>query len=94
MWREERGVGTDSFLARPRRKTFLVGFVVKGMGMVTYSGSVLSLPPLQHVRGLPEFASILSLDRSNRPRCLLWHGWLPGLNDIGGNDPWASLNGA
>ena len=29
------------------------------------------------------------LDRSNRPRCLLWHGWLPGLKYIGGNDPWA-----
>ena len=32
---------TDSFLARPRRKTFLVGFVVKGMAIVTCFGSVL-----------------------------------------------------
>ena len=89
MWGGREGVGTDSFLARPRRKTFLVGFVVKGMGMVTYSGSVLSHTRLQHVRNLPEFAPILSLDRSNRLRCLFWHGWLPGLNDIGGNDHWA-----
>ena len=36
--------GTDSFLARPRRKTFLVDFVAKGMVMVTCSGSVLSPP--------------------------------------------------
>ena len=32
--------GTDSFLARPRRKTFLVDFVVRGMVMDTCSGSV------------------------------------------------------
>ena len=37
--------GTDSFLARPRKKMFLVGFVVKGMVMVTYSGSVPSPSP-------------------------------------------------
>ena len=80
----------DSFLARPRRKTFLVGFVVIWMVMVTYSGSVLSpLPSRQHVRDLPEFAALMSLDRSNWPRCLLWHGCMPGLNDISGNDPWA-----
>ena len=35
------GFGTDSFLARPRKKTFLVGFVLIGMVMVTSSGSVL-----------------------------------------------------
>ena len=68
--------GTDSFLARPRKK-FCVGFVAKGMVMVIYFGIVLSLllpPPLQHVRDLPEFASPLSLDRGNWPRCLLWRG--------------------
>ena len=57
------GFGTDSFLARPRRKTFLVDFVAKGMVMVTCFGSVL-FPSLQHVRDLPEFASLVSLDRS------------------------------
>ena len=39
------GVGTDSFLTRPRRKTFLVVFAVRVMVMVTHSGSVLSLTP-------------------------------------------------
>ena len=34
---------------------------------------------LQHVGELPEFAYLMSLDRSKWPRCLLWHGWLPGL---------------
>ena len=31
----------------------------------------------------------MSLDRSKWPRCLLWHGWLPGLKGIVHNDPWA-----
>ena len=70
--------GTDSFLAKPRRKTFLVDFVVKrdGDGHLFWECTFL---PLQHVRDLPEFAYLMSLDRSNWPRCLLWHGWLPGL---------------
>ena len=38
-----------------------------------FFGSVLFIP-LQHVRDLPEFAFLVSLDRSNWPRCLLWHG--------------------
>ena len=99
------GVGTDSFLARPRktfpsflarprRKTFLVVFVERGMVMVTYSGSVLCPPlSLQHVRDLPEFAYLMSLDRSKWPRCLLWHGCLPGLNGIDKRDPRAASFG-
>ena len=39
-----RVFGTESFLARPRRKTFLVVFVEKGMEMVTYSESVPFTP--------------------------------------------------
>ena len=80
--------GTDSFLVKPRRKMFLVVFVGKGMVMVICSGSV-HFPPLQHVRELPEFAFLMSLDRSKWPRCLLWHGWLPGLNGLLSNKPWA-----
>ena len=52
-----------------------------------------SFHPLQHVRELPEFASLLSLDCSNWPRCLLWHGWLPGLSGISDHDPWATSFG-
>ena len=52
-----------------------------------------SFPSLQHVLELPEFAYLMSLDRSNWPRCLLWHGWLPGLNGISDNDPWATSFG-
>ena len=48
-----------------------------------------SFHSLQHVRDLPEFAFLMSLDRSKWPRCLLWHGWLPGLKGTGQRDPWA-----
>ena len=41
------------------------------------------------MRELPEFAFLMSLDRSKWPRCLLWHGWLPGLRGIVHDDPWA-----
>ena len=50
-------------------------------------------PSLQHVRDLPEFAYLMSLDRSKWPRCLLWHGWLPGLSGISAEDPWAASFG-
>ena len=56
--------------------------------MDIYFGNVL-FPPLQHVRELPEFAFLMSLDRSKWPRCLLWHGWLPGLNGMMNDKPWA-----
>ena len=49
--------------------------------------------PLQHVRELPEFASLMSLDRRKWPRCPLWHGWLPGLGGISDREPWASSFG-
>ena len=62
--------------------------------MVTCSGNVLPSPLLQqHVQELPEFAFLTSLDRGNWPRCLLWHGWLPGLNGISHEDPWATSFG-
>ena len=48
----------------------------------------MSFSPLQHVRELPEFAIA-----SKWPRCLLWHGWLPGLSGIGQRDPWATSFG-
>ena len=58
------------------------------MVMDIYFGNVL-FPSFKHVRDLPEFAFLLSLDRSNWPHCLLWHGWLPGLEGISQREPWA-----
>ena len=42
---------------------------------------------------LRELATLMSLDRSKWPRCLLWHGWLPGLSGTGGSDPEATSFG-
>ena len=33
------------------------------------------------------------MDRGEWPRCLLWHGWLPGLGIAGERDPWAASLG-
>ena len=50
-------------------------------------------PPILHVTELPEFLLLMACDRSNWPRCLLWHGWLPGLSNAGGRDPRAASLG-
>ena len=73
---------------------FLVGCVVREMVMGIFSGSA-PFPPLslQHVRDLSEFTFLMSLDRSNWPRCFLWHGWLPGLGGAGDDNPWAASFG-
>ena len=78
-------------MARPRRKMFLADFVVRGMEMDTCFGSAPF--PLLHVRELREFATLMALDRSNWPRCLLWHGWLPGRSGADERDPWATSLG-
>ena len=49
--------------------------------------------PILHVRELPEFMSLMARDRSKWPRCLLWHGWLPGLSAAGERAPWADSLG-
>ena len=45
------------------------------------------------LRELPEFATLMRRDRSKWPRCLLWHGWLPGLSHEGERDCWAASLG-
>ena len=52
--------------------------------------SECTFPSHQHVGELPEFPSLMSLDRSKWPRSLLWYGWLPGLCGIRDNDSWAA----
>ena len=75
--------GTDSFLVKPRKEDVPCRFCGKrdGDGHLFWECSFL---PLQHVRDLPEFSSLMSLDRSKWPRCLFWHGWLPGLDGMTG----------
>ena len=81
MWEE---IGTDSFLVRPGRKMFLVVFAGRRMVMDIYFGSVLFPPFNMSVTSL-SLLFLMSLDRSKWPRCLLWHGWLPGLNGFLGD---------
>ena len=56
--------------------------------MVTFFG-IVPFPPLVELRNSPEFLPLLSRDRTNWPRCLLWHGWLPGLSSRTTGTPWA-----
>ena len=45
--------------------------------------------PFVELRNSPEFLPLLSRDRATWPRCLLWHGWLPGLTSRAIGTPWA-----
>ena len=45
--------------------------------------------PFVELRNSPEFLPLMSRDRTNWPRCLLWHGWLPGLTSRPLGTPWA-----
>ena len=48
-----------------------------------------TFPPFVELRNQPEFLSLMSKDRTRWPRCLLWHGWLPGLSSRTVGPPWA-----
>ena len=89
MWRGLERI--PSFLG-PGRKMFLASHVARKMETVSCFGTLL-FHLLLHVRELPEFSYLLSLDRSKWPRCLLWHGSLPGLSCNGGRAPWAASFG-
>ena len=47
-------------------------------------------PPLVEIREHPEFHDLMREDKSNWPRCLLWHGWLPMLSGTERGSPWAA----
>ena len=50
-------------------------------------------PPIVEIRENPEFHDLMRLDKSHRPRCLLWHGWLPFLSGANGDSPCAAAAG-
>ena len=47
-------------------------------------------PPLTEIRENPEFHDLMRMDKSQWPRCLLWHGWLLLLSGVNGGSPWAA----
>ena len=49
----------------------------------------LHLSSFVELRNQPEFLPLMSKDRTHWPRCLLWHGWLPGLSSRTLGTPWA-----
>ena len=83
------GVWNGFLLGKAKKERFPRGFCGKRDGDCHLFWEY-SFPPLVHVRELLEFASIMSLDRSKWPHCLLWHGWLAGLGGAGDRDPWAA----
>ena len=48
-----------------------------------------TFPPFVELRNQPEFFQLMSKDRTRWPRCLLWHGWVPGLSSRTVGPPWA-----
>ena len=46
--------------------------------------------PFVELRNNPEFLPLMNRDRSSWPRCLLRHGWLPGLTSRISGSPWAT----
>ena len=48
-----------------------------------------TFPPFIELRNKPEFLPLMSRDRTHWTRCLLWHGWLPGLSSRTVGTPWA-----
>ena len=50
-------------------------------------------PPLVHTRENPELHRLMHVDKSARPRCLLWDGWLPALGCLAGGPTWAESAG-
>ena len=56
--------------------------------MVIFFGDC-TFPPLVEIREHPEFHDLMEMDKTSRPRCLLWHGWLPLLSGDNGGSPWA-----
>ena len=74
-----RGCGTDFFSNEFEEKLFLVSSVVKLMGMVI-SFWECSYPSLwSKFVNFQSITILVQRDKSNWPRCLLWHGWLPAL---------------
>ena len=84
--------GTDSFLARPRRKMFHVDFVGRGMVMDICFGNVLFSPFSMCATSLNFHFLCLWIGVSGQD-AYSGTGWLPGLNGMLGNKPWASSFG-
>ena len=79
-------------LSRCVDKTFVVDFVaIQTVTDILFREC--SYHPHVHLRESLEFHYIVNLDRTNWPRCLLWHGCLPELSCWVWSIPWAGEAG-
>ena len=72
-----------SFFRRFRVSWCLVGSV-GGLDSDGHLFGECPFPRQIEIRENPEFHDLMREDKAHRPRCLLWHGWLPllsGVND-------------
>ena len=79
-----------------RAKKVLAGFVEVWMVMVISFGSVpfsLTSSPSRISGIILSSCHLMKRDQSKWPRCLLWHGWLPGISSLCQRDPWAASFG-
>ena len=82
------GVWNGFLLSRIRNQTVPCRFC----GAPDHDGHLFwecTFPPLVEIRENPEFHDLMRIDKAHRPRCLLWHGWLPMLSGGNGASPWA-----
>ena len=75
--------------ARSRRRTSNVGFVCNAPDNDGHLFWDCTFLPFVELRNNPEFLPLMNRDRTHWPRCLLWHGWLPGLTSRSSGSPWA-----
>ena len=81
------GVWNGFLLERARREVVPCRFC----GEADVDGHLFwecSYLPLVQIRENPKFHALVERDKSNWPRCLLWHGWLPALAYPGGRSSW------
>ena len=83
------GVWNGFLLGKARKEDVPCRFCGKEDGDGHLFWECSNFTPFSMCVTLPEFAFLMSLDRSKWPRCLLWHGWLPGLNGMMNDKPWA-----
>ena len=80
-WWEECGMDFSSVM--PEDKSFCAAAAEVSLGMGTCFGSVITLLSVQICEN-PEFHDFLiQRDKSDWPRCFLWHGWLLAISGSG-----------
>ena len=81
-------VRKGSYSVHPKIWKLTVGSAMLLMVMGTFSGRV-SLSTSDTPWESPQFAQLMSQDRTKWPQYFLWDGWLPGMSPRTCDAPWA-----